>query len=66
MLGSLELVAETFPRSRLKLDQIALLFGEAKVGTLTRFGTTILEAALFSACVVGAMMLARRKFGARA
>jgi DNA-binding winged helix-turn-helix (wHTH) protein len=66
MLGSLELVAETFPRSRLKLDQIALLFGEAKVGTMTRFGSTILEAALFSACVVGAMMLARRKFGARA
>lgn len=65
MLGSLDLVAETFPRSRLKLDQIARLFGEAKVGTMTRFGSTILEAALFSACVVGAMMLARRKFGAR-
>jgi len=65
MLGSLELVAETFPRSRLRLDQIARLFGEAKVGTVTRFGSTILEAALFGSCVVGAMMLARRRFGAR-
>jgi hypothetical protein len=33
---------------------------------MTRFGSTILEAALFSSCVVGAMMLARRRFGARA
>lgn len=65
MLGSLELVAETFPRSRLRLDQIARLFGEAKVGTVTRFGSTILEAALFASCVVGAMMLARRRFGAK-
>lgn len=66
MLGSLELVAETFPRSRLNLDQLARLFGEAKIGTMSRFGSTILEAALFSACVVGAMMLARRRFIARA
>ena len=65
MLGSLELVAETFPRSRLRLDQISRLFGETNVGTATRFGTTILEAALFGSCVVGAMMLARRRFRAR-
>jgi hypothetical protein len=62
MLGSLELVARTFPGSRLRLDQIAHLFGETKVGTLTRFGSTILEAALFSSFVVGGMLLARRKF----
>ena len=62
MLGSLELVAETFPRSRLRLDQLAGLFGEARFGTMTRFGSTILEATLFSTCVVGAMMLALRKF----
>lgn len=63
MLGSLELVAETFPSSRLRLDQIAHLFGEARIGTATRVGSTILEAALFGSCVVGAMMLARRRLG---
>lgn len=62
MLGSLELVAETFPGSHLRLDQFARLLGEAKVGTMTRFGSTILEAALFSSCVVAAMMLARRSY----
>lgn len=66
MLGSLELVAETFPRSRLKLEPVARLFGEEKVSTITRFGSTILEAALFSACVVAAMMFARRRFGSGA
>ncbi len=65
MLGSLELVAETFPGSRLRLDQLAGLFGETRFGTMTRFGSTILEATLFSTCVVGAMMLAQRKFGTR-
>jgi DNA-binding winged helix-turn-helix (wHTH) protein len=60
MLGSLDLVAETFPGSRLRPDQLAHLFGEARMGLVTRFASTILEAALFSACVVGSMMLARR------
>lgn len=63
MLGSLELVAETFPNSRLRLDQLAHLFGEARMGTVTRVASTILEAALFSACVVGAMLVARRRSG---
>jgi DNA-binding winged helix-turn-helix (wHTH) protein len=57
MFGSLLLLAETFPNSRLRLGQIAHLFGPA-----TSVATTILEAALFSACVVGAMVFARRKF----
>lgn len=63
MFGSLELLAEAFPGSRLRLDQIARLFGETSFGPVTRFGTTIVEAALFSACVVGAMMIARKKSG---
>ena len=57
MFGSLLLLAETFPNSRLRLGQIAHLFGPA-----TSVATTILEAALFSAWVVGAMVIARRKF----
>lgn len=62
MFGSLELLAEAFPNSRLRLGQIAHLFGERVFGTATSLGTAMLEAALFSACVVGAMMIARRRF----
>ena len=62
MFGSLELLAEAFPNSRLRLDQIPHLFGESSFGTRTSLGTTMLEAALFTACVVGAMVIARRRF----
>ncbi|HWC56849.1 MAG TPA: transcriptional regulator [Sphingomicrobium sp.] len=62
MFGSLELLAEAFPNSRLRLNQIAHLFGERMFGSATSAGTTILEAALFSACVVGAMVIARKRF----
>lgn len=63
MLGSLELVAKTFPSSNLRLDGLAHLFGEERIGIVTRFSSIILEASLFSACLVGMMMLARRRFG---
>lgn len=66
MAGSLDLLARTFPDSRLRLDQISGLFGESGVGPLTRFVTCCLEGALFSACVVGAMILAQRSLGERA
>ena len=62
MFGSLELLAEAFPNSRLRLDQIPHLFGESSFGTRTSLGTTMLEAALFAACVVGAMVIARKRF----
>jgi len=61
MLGSLELLAEAFPGSRLRLDQLSRIFGEAGVGPITALAFTTSEATLFSACVVGAMMLARGK-----
>jgi hypothetical protein len=63
MAGSLDLLAHTFPDSRLRLDQISALFGETAVGPITRLVTSCLEGALFSACVVGAMILAQRSFG---
>lgn len=66
MLGSLELLAEAFPGSSLRLQQIGEVFGESGFGPVTRFASTILEAALFSACVVGAMMLVRRSLRAEA
>jgi hypothetical protein len=57
MFGSLELLAAAFPGSRLRLDELASLGSAA--GTVT----TVVEAALFSAGVVGAMTIARRRFG---
>lgn len=65
MAGSLDLLARTFPDSRLRLDEISGLFGESGVGPLTRFVTCCLEGALFSACVVAGMILCQRSFGER-
>ena len=62
MAGSLDLLARAFPDSRLRLDQISGLFGERGVGPLTSLVTSCLEGALFSACVVVAMILAQRSF----
>ncbi len=65
MLGSLDLLARTFPDSRLRLEPIGGLFGENGFGPVTRLITSCLEGALFSACVVGAMILAERSFRER-
>jgi hypothetical protein len=64
MLGSLALLADGFPGSRLRVDQIGLLFGESGIGPVTQLAANALEAGLFSACVVGAMVLVRRRFAA--
>jgi DNA-binding winged helix-turn-helix (wHTH) protein len=60
MAGSLDLLAEAFPGSRLRLDSIGRPFGEAGLGPVSRAVTATLEGALFGAGVVGAMKLARR------
>jgi DNA-binding winged helix-turn-helix (wHTH) protein len=60
MGGSLALLAGSFPNSRLRLDQIGQLFGEREFGPVSQVVTGGLEGALFSACVVGAMILAGR------
>ena len=60
MLGSLDLLARKVPGSRLRLDHISQLFGEASFGPVTRTFTSILEGALFAAGVVSAMALAER------
>lgn len=67
MLGSLDLLARQLPASRLRLDHISQLFGEASFGPVTRAVTSALEGALFAAGVVSAMALAERdwKRGAR-
>lgn len=55
MGGSLDLLARSFPGSRLRLDQVGALFGEQGFGTLAQAATGALEGALFGACIVGAM-----------
>jgi DNA-binding winged helix-turn-helix (wHTH) protein len=63
MGGSLDLLARHFARSRLRLDDIGALFGEATFGPIAQAVTAALEGALFAACIVAAMQLARRRFG---
>ena len=60
MLGSLDLLARQVPGSRLRLDHISQLFGEASFGPVTLTVTSVLEGALFAAGVVSAMALAER------
>ena len=63
MAGSLDLLAQAFPGSRLRLDAIGSLLGERGFGPLSRMATAALEGALFGAGIVGAMILARRGLG---
>jgi DNA-binding winged helix-turn-helix (wHTH) protein len=63
MGGSLALLAHHFPHSRLRLDDIGAVFGEAGFGPIAQTVTAALEGALFAACIVAAMTLARRRFG---
>lgn len=65
MGGSLALLAEHFPGSRLRLDRIGALFGESGFGPITQAVTGALEGALFAGCVVAAMLLAKRQLEAR-
>lgn len=60
MGGSLELLSSSFPDSRLRLDQVGVLFGEQGFGPISQIVTAGLESALFASCIVGAMVLASR------
>jgi len=64
MGGSLDLLARSFPGSRLRIDQIGALFGESGFGPISQVVTGGVEGMLFGGCVVGAMILARRSMGA--
>ena len=66
MLGSLELLEHNYPGSRLRLEHIAQLFGETGYGPITNAISTMLESALFACFLIGAMALARQRFGADA
>ena len=64
MGGSLALIAGSFPASRLRLDPIGALLGEAGFGWWSRVVTGGVEGALFAACIVGATIAARRRWDA--
>ena len=60
MGGSFELLADSFPDSSLRLDQIGSLLGEQGFGPISEVVTGGLEGALFASCIVGGMILTRR------
>ena len=60
MAGSLDLLSQTFPDSRLHLGQFGALVGEHGLGPASQMISGALEGGLFAACVVGATILADR------
>jgi DNA-binding winged helix-turn-helix (wHTH) protein len=62
-LGSLELLISGFPNSRLRLDQLSHPFASDGLNQFAHLVDAAAEVGLFSAGVVGAMILARRRFG---
>ena len=60
MGGSLDLLANSLPNSRLRLDQIGSWFGEPAFGPITQIITGGVEGLLFGTFIVSAMHLARR------
>lgn len=60
MGGSLQLLAQTFPDSRLRLDQLSALVGEQQFGIVSQVVTGALEGALFCSFVVAALLFAER------
>ncbi len=63
MGGSLDLLAQVFPGSRLSLDQIGAVFGETGFGPVSQVVTGGIEGLLFGGCVVAAMTMARKAMG---
>lgn len=63
MGGSLDLLAHSFPGSRLRLGQLGMPFGNMGFGALAEFASGALEGALFGGCIVGAIRLAHHAVG---
>ena len=59
--GSLALLANEFPGSRLSLRGVAALFGESAFGPRSALITAALEGLLFAACIAAAILVAERK-----
>ena len=63
MLGSLELLIDGFPNSRLRLDELSEPFVSPGLNHLAHLIDSVAEVGLFSAGVIGAMALARQRIG---
>jgi hypothetical protein len=63
MGGSLDLLARTFPDSRLRLGPIGATFGVAGFGPVSQLISGACEGALFVACIVRAILIAERNPG---
>ncbi len=57
--GSLQALVRAFSGSRLQLDALGGLFGDARLGQVTQAILGGIEASLFCACVAAAILLAR-------
>jgi DNA-binding winged helix-turn-helix (wHTH) protein len=55
MAGSLHALVQSFPDSRLQLDNLGALLGEGEFGPWTRMLSGMIEGGLFAACVVLAL-----------
>ncbi|MDQ3079036.1 MAG: transcriptional regulator, partial [Pseudomonadota bacterium] len=64
--GSLDLLARTFPESRLRLGEMGGLFGETGFGPVSQMVSGGLEGLVFAGCITAAMTIARRQLGAHA
>jgi DNA-binding winged helix-turn-helix (wHTH) protein len=65
MGGSLELVADAFPTSRLRLDGLGAWFGEPGFGPIARIATAGLEGLVFCGVVTAALVIARERISPR-
>ena len=61
MAGSLDLLQQSFPGSRLQIDQLGAMVGEKGFGPVAQLVTGGVEGALFGGCVVAAIAAARTK-----
>ena len=62
--GSLDLLARSFPGSRLSLEYVGAVFGESGFGIAAQVATGAIEGLLLGACIVGAHVLARQEIWA--
>ena len=62
MGGSLDLLAQGFPASRFRVEQLGAMFNETGFGLVSQLVTAGLEGMLFGGCVAGAMAIACRRF----
>jgi len=66
MVGSLDLLARTFPDSRLRLGPLGALAGDRDFGLAAQLLTGGAEGGLFAACIVGALLRARDRLNGAA